>query len=1180
LLLLTRIPPHKLGTSSASCLGDHKLFIRKSLLCTFVLLTTLFLSATCHAQSAPTISYTNPVNGPVGTSIKIVGNNFGSTHSSSTIAFNGATATPTSWSNTQIVAPVPTGATTGPIVVTVGGTASNHVNFTVGTPPTIAYTNPVNGPAGASVTIVGTYFGSTQGSSALTFNGTSATPTSWSSTQIVVPVPSGATTGPTVVTVGGVASNHVNFTVGTPPTISYTNSIDGPIGTSINIVGNYFGSAQGSSTITFNGTVASPTSWSNTQVVVPVPTGAVTGPVVVTVVGIASNHVNFIVGTPPTISYTNPIDGPAGTSITIVGNYFGSAVGNVTFNGTAATPSSWSITQIVVPVPNGASTGPLVVTAGGMASNQVNFIVGTPPTISYTNHVRAAVGSSIAIVGNYFGSTQGSSTITFNGTPATPSSWGNTQISVPIPAGSSTGPLVIAVGGMASNGVNFTVVPNITSLSPPSGPFGATLTITGTTFGLTQGSGTATFNGTLATPASWTDTQIAVPVPNGASTGPVVVTVAGIASNAVNFSLLNSTPSIASISPSTGGIGATVTLAGSYFGSAQNGSTLSFNGIAASITNWSDGSITARVPTGLSPGVATVSVSVNQSSSNGVQFTVTQPLFVTPNRVTMLVGQTRSMQLLDQNGSLVNNPTWTFDNSAIAEILPPANPGDPLLLQADSVGTTTVTAIYGDRTGVATISVLAAGTSFPIGTVQWSLPSLGSYGMSKSVQSLRVDDNTPDLYVEDDGAYGGFGAIRALNADGSHKWIWPPAPSDNSPLLIAADNQGGAFYLVIQSTPGPFDTFCYYGRADQNGNETWQYQASNCQDDYTINADGTIFLVEPDFQATLTTTVVALDPATGQIKFTIPMPANYYPGLMSSSSDGNVYLPFQTNVDLQLMVIHSDGSYSTQQVDSTSEGASSRAIPDGQGGVLLTTSYPSTGALYHTSPSATSKFALPFSPTPPARYGNSFTDTMLLGEDGTAYIVTSSPYPSTIPGDGLAAVDTNTGAVKWTAASPGEFSNLGTVTSDGSLAFQYTLPSDFSQHQALASSTGQLSTLFVNPVNGSDAGPVLAQSVAPILPSYWTFGTWDVFQNDGSFAAMTGPHSSLASSEAAEAGANAQKQHAPSFCHRSHCALIVDGDSTTQQNGGPAVRVVTYRLASLKQGNISLIKGPHEIFFA
>jgi IPT/TIG domain len=66
---------------------------------------------------------------------------------------------------------------------------------------------------GAPVTIAGTNFGATQGTSTVTFNGTSATPTSWSASSITIPVPQGATTGNVVITVDGVASPGVAFTV-------------------------------------------------------------------------------------------------------------------------------------------------------------------------------------------------------------------------------------------------------------------------------------------------------------------------------------------------------------------------------------------------------------------------------------------------------------------------------------------------------------------------------------------------------------------------------------------------------------------------------------------------------------------------------------------------------------------------------------------------------------------------------------------------------------------------------------------------------------------------------------------------------------------------------------------------------------------------------------------------------
>jgi hypothetical protein len=86
-------------------------------------------------------------------------------------------------------------------------------NPTIDTTPTIVSLSPTAGAVGDSVTIAGGNFGDIQGSSTITFNGTDAIPTSWSATSIDVNVPAGATTGNVVVTVNGVASNGVAFTV-------------------------------------------------------------------------------------------------------------------------------------------------------------------------------------------------------------------------------------------------------------------------------------------------------------------------------------------------------------------------------------------------------------------------------------------------------------------------------------------------------------------------------------------------------------------------------------------------------------------------------------------------------------------------------------------------------------------------------------------------------------------------------------------------------------------------------------------------------------------------------------------------------------------------------------------------------------------------------------------------------
>jgi hypothetical protein len=153
-------------------------------------------------------------SGPVGAVVIITGEGFGATQGSSRVSFGGTTTVPKNWSNSSISAPVPQGATTGNVVVTVGGAASNGVTFTVTTQaPSITSLNPVSGPIGTPVTVTGINFGTTQGTSTITFNGTVASPSSWTPTSILAKAPFGAATGNVVVTVGGAASNGVLFTI-------------------------------------------------------------------------------------------------------------------------------------------------------------------------------------------------------------------------------------------------------------------------------------------------------------------------------------------------------------------------------------------------------------------------------------------------------------------------------------------------------------------------------------------------------------------------------------------------------------------------------------------------------------------------------------------------------------------------------------------------------------------------------------------------------------------------------------------------------------------------------------------------------------------------------------------------------------------------------------------------------
>ncbi len=430
---------------------------------------------------------------------------------------------------------------------------------------------------------------------------------------------------------GNNLSNFVPFTIaasGNCPNLTFTPNISsvsptaGPIGTAITITGINFGGTQGTSTVTFNGTQAPVTTWSPTSIVVPVPAGASNGNLVVTVNGVASNTFFFVVA--PNITGISPTSATTGSQVTISGVDFGGAQGSsaVSFNGALAAISSWSDGSIVAIVPASATTGPLTVRVSGATSNSVTFTDLSQPIITSLSPTSGVVGAAVTIAGSNFGATQSGSTVVFNGTLATVSSWSATSIVATVPSGATTGNVVVTAGGSPSAGTAFTVGPVITSTNVPSGLTGASVTLNGINFGATQGSSTVTFGGATATIVSWSNTIVDVNVPSvGSSTAGVniVITVGGLASPGVPFTFIVA-PAITSLSPTAGTVGSSVTIAGTSFGATQGISSGLFNGVTATVSSWSATSIVTTVPQGASNG--SVTVLVLGVPSIGVAFTV------------------------------------------------------------------------------------------------------------------------------------------------------------------------------------------------------------------------------------------------------------------------------------------------------------------------------------------------------------------------------------------------------------------------------------------------------------------------------------------------------------------------------------------------------------------------------
>ncbi|HEX3110225.1 MAG TPA: IPT/TIG domain-containing protein, partial [Thermoanaerobaculia bacterium] len=151
-----------------------------------------------------------------------------------------------------------------------------------GSAPTVTSFSPTSGGTGTSVTITGTNF---TGTTAVKFNGQSATFTVISSTSITATVPNCLSTGTISVTnASGTGTSSGTFTVtgcgGSAPTVTSFSPTSGGTGTSVTITGTNF---TGTTAVKFNGQSATTfTVVSSTSITATVPNCSSTGTIAVT----------------------------------------------------------------------------------------------------------------------------------------------------------------------------------------------------------------------------------------------------------------------------------------------------------------------------------------------------------------------------------------------------------------------------------------------------------------------------------------------------------------------------------------------------------------------------------------------------------------------------------------------------------------------------------------------------------------------------------------------------------------------------------------------------------------------------------------------------------------------------------------------------------------------------------
>ena len=669
-----------------------------------------------YKYAVPTISSISTACHPTrgGSLLTITGLNFGATAPSIKVSNRDCLVTTyDSVTHKSVICETPQNeGLNQPVLLTSGGESATVSTLNSCAPAVTAVTT-TDGlfPTSAhTITVVGTNFAS---SGIVSVNGyVCSSPVRGNAAsdstkdQIVCSVIAGAGKNlPLTVTVSGQISPSFPFTYDAPVLTAatmYASATGG--GATVTLTGKNFG-PSGLGTATLGGRACTPTSngWTHTQIACALPAGQGVG--LVYMVSRASEDATLTSPVfnynPPTLTSISPSSVPTAGAIpiTLTGTNFG-LLGSATVyvqdqSALAPTNRSCSVTfqthtQIVCSAPMGyrAAVTTTVNVSTQIASLSSSYGYDLPNMYALSPSMYSTGGSSgstdyMTITGASFGEDAGLVMFMFSDVGTTNVSgtgivsWTHANVVVKVPAGSGTSiPVrVVTSVGRAHTTQTLTysyAAASLSAISPtnmPTGPTGSgsrVLTITGLSFGPSQGSSTVTVGGLACAVLTWSHSSITCTVPEGQGMNlPVIVTVSGKEANHMMFSFNN--PAIASITPqyqTTNG-GVAVTIAGTSFGTPATAATRGDAAVVVSIGGTDcpivGGTYThEQIICTLPPGVGTkngVTVKVGVQLSDSIDYAYASPQFVaiTPSTVDSEGGQlTLAAYQLGSNLALIS----------------------------------------------------------------------------------------------------------------------------------------------------------------------------------------------------------------------------------------------------------------------------------------------------------------------------------------------------------------------------------------------------------------------------------------------------------------------------------------------------------------------------------------------
>jgi hypothetical protein len=362
--------------------------------------------------------------------------------------------------------------------------------------PVLASLSSTSGVPGSSVTITGSNFGSTQGSSMVQFGLSPATVTAWSNTSITATVPTlYAGTVNVLVTVGGNLSNLLPYTAEAAPIITSLSPYSGLPGSSVTIKGSGFSSTPASNTVNFGSATATVTNASTTSLTVTVPALSVGyANVSVTMGGTTSNAVAYHVLAVVTVTAASPVVS------------YGSPVPSITPSYSAFQDGDTSSVLTILPacvttytVTSNVGSSPTTSCSGAVAHDytftyipgSVTVVYPVPLTVTANNATKIYGTANPTFTGSVTGQQNGDTFVENFSTSATITSPVNTYAIIPSVTGTN---LAYYTQSIANGTLTVTQAGTATALTASSGSItpGQSVTLSAQVTSATTGTPTGT----------------------------------------------------------------------------------------------------------------------------------------------------------------------------------------------------------------------------------------------------------------------------------------------------------------------------------------------------------------------------------------------------------------------------------------------------------------------------------------------------------------------------------------------------------------------------------------------------------------------------------------------------------------------------------------------------------------